>query len=298
MTGNRKRVRHPASSQWLLVGSTLFSLSAFAANSLFCRLALKDGGIDPVAFTAIRLLGGSLFLWLLLQLRRTSPAGGSWRGGISLFVYAYLFSLAYIQLDAGAGALILFGAVQLTMFALAWKSGEKLRAAVVIGMLIAFSGLIILLVPGSHAPPLKSALAMVVAGMAWGAYSILGKGSVNPIGDTAGNFVRSLPLIGVAAAVALVQGAMSLTPSGVFYAIASGVLASGAGYAVWYSIMGKLGAQTAATLQLGVPILASIGGVLFLSEPISMRLLIASLVVLGGIAIAILGPRRKTASAN
>jgi len=274
--------------------TTLFSLAAFAANSIFCRLALRNGDIDPQSFTAIRLVGGALLLLLLS--RRSTPTGssGSWRGGFYLFVYAYLFSLAYIQLDAGVGALILFGAVQISMFVLGWMGGERLRPRVLLGMLVAFCGLIALLAPGGNAPPLGAALIMVVSGVAWGAYSILGKRSVSPVRDTAGNFLRSLPLLLVLAAAGVLKATFVVTPVGALYALASGVLASGAGYAVWYGVVRRLSAQTAATLQLSVPVLAAIAGVLLLNEPLSARLVVASLIVLGGIALALLAPRIGT----
>ncbi|MFJ3486834.1 DMT family transporter [Pseudomonas sp. NPDC090202] len=276
---------------WLWLGATLFSLIAFATNSIFCRLALRHGDIDPQSFTAIRLLGGALFLLVLARPGSGRAVGGSWRGGFYLFAYAWLFSLAYIQLDAGVGALVLFGAVQITMFALGIRSGEKLRVRVLAGMLVAFSGLIVLLAPGGSAPPLNSALLMLLAGVAWGAYSVLGKRSVNPVGDTAGNFLRSLPLVVLAVVLGVTQASLQATAKGALYAAASGILASGAGYAVWYAVLRRMAAQTAATLQLSVPVLASLAGVLLLNEPLSARLLIASLVVLGGIALALVAKR-------
>lgn len=278
---------------WLWLAATIFSLIAFAANSVFCRLALRSGDIDPDSFTAIRLLGGALALLpLCLKPLKSRSSSGTWRGGLYLFVYAYLFSLAYVQLDAGVGALILFGAVQITMFALGMKGGEKLQMRVVLGMLVAFSGLIVLLAPGGSSPPLTSALFMAVAGIAWGCYSVLGKRSENPARDTAGNFLRSLPLVGIAALIGLSQANIQITPTGALYAAASGVLASGAGYVVWYAVVKQLRAQTAATLQLSVPVLASVAGVALLNEPLSARIVIASLIVLGGIALALVGAKR------
>lgn len=184
---NNNHVRKATESSWLWFTATIFSLIAFAANSVFCRLALRSGDVDPNSFTAIRLLGGALVLLpLWWKPLRTNSLGGTWRGGFHLFVYAFLFSLAYVQLDAGVGALILFGAVQLTMFALARKNGEKLHARVVLGMLVAFAGLIVLLAPGGNAPSAISAFFMAIAGIAWGCYTVLGKSSTNPARDTAG----------------------------------------------------------------------------------------------------------------
>lgn len=290
---SRDNLQQTSEQTWLWLAATIFSLIAFAANSVFCRLALKTGDIDPDSFTTIRLLGGALAL-LPLCLRPTlsrSPSG-TWRGGLFLFVYAYLFSLAYVQLDTGVGALILFGAVQITMFALGMRAGEKFQIRVVLGMLVAFSGLMVLLAPGGSAPPLISALLMAVAGIAWGCYSVLGKRSESPTRDSAGNFLRSLPLVAVVTAIGLSQASLHITPTGVLYAAASGVLASGAGYVVWYAVVKRLRAQTAATLQLSVPVLASVAGVILLNEPLSARMVIASLIVLGGIALALVGAKR------
>lgn len=176
----------PKARAW--VWPALFSLVAFAANSVFCRLALKDGAIDPASFTVVRLASGALFLLLLIRLRKPALAmGGSWRGGLALFLYAFLFSAAYLQLGAGAGALLLFGAVQITMFGFAWYKGEQITARMLLGMLIAFVGLLVLLLPGIAAPPFASALLMVLSGVAWGVYTLLGKGSPRPLADTAGN---------------------------------------------------------------------------------------------------------------
>ncbi|MNG94287.1 putative amino-acid metabolite efflux pump [compost metagenome] len=290
---NTDRMQQVSKQQGWWVAATLFSLIAFAANSIFCRLALRSGDIDPDAFTAIRLLGGALFLLpLCVKTRQSSTLGGTWRGGLYLFIYAFLFSLAYVQLDAGVGALILFGAVQLTMFTLGWRNGEKLRARVVLGMAVAFSGLVVLLAPGGNAPSPASAFFMAVAGVAWGCYSVLGKHSANPAQDTAGNFLRSLPLIAIVVGIGYLQAGPHITPTGALYAAVSGALASGAGYVVWYAVLKRLRSQTAATLQLSVPVLASVAGVMLLDEPLSARMVVASLIVLGGIALALLGSKR------
>ncbi|MBK3749193.1 DMT family transporter [Stutzerimonas balearica] len=291
---NHKAVAPSWHQAWLW--PALFSLLAFAANSIFCRLALTEGGIDPQSFTVVRLASGALFLWLLTHRRRSpSAASGSWKGGLALFLYAYLFSVAYVELGAGVGALILFGAVQLTMFAWAWLKGERVRANVLIGMLIAFAGLIALLLPGANTPALGSSLLMLVAGAAWGAYSLIGRGSTDPVADTTGNFARSLVFLPGLALLLAWGEAPQLGAAGLLYAVASGALASGAGYVVWYGVVKRISAQQAATLQLSVPILAALGGVLLLGEPMSVRLLATSAAVLGGVALALL-PRRQPAA--
>ncbi|MBO9547950.1 DMT family transporter [Pseudomonas sp.] len=287
MSARTTAIAGQGNKSWLW--PALFSLVAFAANSIFCRLALRDGAIDAESFTVVRLASGAAFLLLLIRLRKPGMAlGGSWKGGLALYLYAYLFSVAYLQLGAGVGALVLFGAVQITMFAVAWLRGERLSARTLLGMLIAFAGLVLLLLPGAEAPPLLSALVMAASGVAWGAYSLLGKGSPNPLADTAGNFVRSLPLLLVLGVVMLALARTHVSPAGLLYALASGVLASGAGYAVWYGVVKQVSAQQAATMQLSVPVIAALGGVVLIGEPMSLRLLLASLVVLGGVALALL----------
>ena len=289
MNNTTKRTLTPwLKTRWIWL--TLFSLLAFAANSVLCRLALKGEGVDPETFTALRLLSGCAALAFLLRCKTGSlKPGGSWKGSVALFLYAYLFSIAYVQLEAGVGALVLFGAVQLTMFAASWWAGEALRPRVLLGMGLAFAGLLVLLLPGASAPPVVSSLMMVVSGMAWGAYSLLGKGSSNALGDTTGNFLRCLVLLLPLAVMMAAKGAPHASPAGVAYALGSGVVASGLGYAAWYSVLKHLSAQQAATLQLCVPVIASVGGVLLLNEAMTLRLGISSAVVLGGIALALAG---------
>ncbi|WP_371856980.1 DMT family transporter [Pseudomonas sp. NFACC44-2] len=273
-------------SIWAL--QAILCLVAFAANSIFCRQALMNGQIDPDSFTAIRLLSGGVFLLLLIRRRNPRPSiGGSWRGGLSLFLYAYLFSIAYVQLGAGVGALILFGAVQITMFILSWQEGEQIQKKVLIGMITAFCGLLAMLLPGADAPPIGSALLMAMSGVAWGIYSVLGKRSANPLADTTGNFARSLPLLFLLGPGMAFESGAHMSSPGVLYALASGVLASGCGYALWYGTVKQISSQQAATLQLSVPIIAALGGVWLLSEPMSIRLLMVSAVVLGGVALAL-----------
>ncbi|AUA33128.1 DMT family transporter [Pseudomonas sp. SGAir0191] len=290
MSTTSSPIERPLLSAWFW--PAMFSLMAFAANSVFCRLALKDGAVDAISFTALRLGSGALFLWWLVRLRSPcSGAAGSWRGGLALFCYAFLFSVAYLDLNAGVGALLLFGAVQLTIFGMALLRGERISLRTLSGMLMAFSGLIVLLLPGSHAPTLTSALLMVVAGIAWGIYTLLGQGSPRPLADTAGNFIRSVPLLAVCAPLIVLGAELRFSMAGVFFAVCSGILASAAGYAVWYSVVRRISAQQAATLQLSVPVIAALGGMLVIGETLSLRAMAACAIVLGGVAIAVTAPR-------
>lgn len=266
---------------------TSLAMLAFAGNSLLCRIALEHTTMDPASFTTIRLISGAAMLWLLVSMRGGAGMGaGNWTSAFALFVYAAGFSFAYVSLPTATGALLLFGAVQITMISHGLWSGERLRRKQVGGFLLAFAGLIGLLLPGLTAPPLHGAVLMLGAGVAWGIYSLRGKGAGDPIRVTAGNFLRTVP-------IALVLGLwmfkdMSLDNVTIGYAIASGALASGIGYAIWYSALRTLKATTAATVQLSVPLLAAIGGILFIAEPVTLRLALASVAVLGGIALVIL----------
>lgn len=278
----------------MLVLTTLAML-AFAGNSLLCRVALKHTAIDAASFTSIRLISGAVMLWLVVRLRHGSHAGrGNWLSALALFAYAAGFSFAYVSLSAATGALLLFGAVQATMIGHGLYAGERLRQKQLLGLLLAFGGLVGLLLPGLSAPPLLGAVLMLGAGVAWGVYSLRGKGAGDATQVTAGNFLR---------AVAIALGLSLLTLSnarldgaGVVYAIASGALASGLGYAIWYTALPALKATTAATVQLSVPVLATAGGVIFLGEALSPRLALASVAILGGIALVILD-RKPAANA-
>jgi drug/metabolite transporter (DMT)-like permease len=267
---------------------TLLAMVAFAANSLLCRLALRTTAIDPATFTAIRLFAGAAMLAGLVALKRRRP-GGTWTSALALFAYAAAFSFAYVRLPAGTGALLLFGAVQVTMHAWGLWSGERLSGQQTLGLLLAAAGLVGLLLPGLTAPPLGSAAMMLLAGIAWGVYSLRGKSGGDPTAATAGNFVRSLPFALLLALVA--ARPVGLDRTGVVYAMASGALASGLGYAVWYAVLPSLRATTAASVQLSVPVIAALGGVLLLAEPITLRLVLGSAAVLGGIAAVLRRPR-------
>lgn len=266
---------------------TLLALLAFAGNSLLCRAALAQTSIDAASFTTVRLASGALVLWLLVQLRGSDrPGRGSWPSALALFAYAAGFSFAYLQLTAATGALILFGAVQLTMIGYALRSGERMRAVQVAGFLLACAGLVGLLLPGLSAPPPLAAALMLGAGVAWGVYSLRGKGAGDPLQVTAGNFIRAAGIGVVLSAAAWNHAAWDTT--GLAYAVASGALASGVGYAIWYTALPFLRATTAATVQLAVPVITAIGGVLLLGEAPTPRLLLASIAILGGIALVVL----------
>lgn len=267
---------------------TALTMLAFAGNSLLCRLALRETGIDAVSFTTVRLASGALVLWLLVRLRDgRQPAAGNWLSALALFVYAAGFSFAYLSLPAATGALLLFGAVQATMIGYGLWRGERFGLRQGIGLVLALGGLVGLLLPGLTAPPLGGALLMLTAGIAWGIYSLRGKGSGDPTRATAGNFLRAVPFALALSAVSYPLARFDA--GGVLYALVSGALTSGLGYALWYAVVPRLKATSAATVQLSVPVLATLGAVIWLGEAVSARLLIASLAVLGGIALVILG---------
>ena len=271
---------------------TLVALIAFAANSVLCRLALGGGAIDAAGFTAVRLASGGLVLAVVLALRpRRGEARtrGGWAGAAFLFAYAAAFSFAYITLDTGTGALVLFGAVQITMILASLLAGAKLHPSEWIGVLLACGGFVYLVLPGVSAPPLGGFLLMAAAGAAWGAYTLKGRGSFDPLGDTAFNFARTVPLAAVLAAAALVFGAIHVSLTGLLLAAVSGGLTSGLGYSVWYTALRGLSATQAAVVQLAVPLIAASGGVLFVGEAPGMRLVLATALILGGILTVILG---------
>lgn len=264
----------------------VLTLLAFAGNSLLCRVALNATSIDAATFTLIRIVSGAVALWLIVRVRdRTHALGGSWLSALVLMAYAGTFSFAYVSLPAGTGALLLFGAVQATMIGYGLWQGERLRPFQVVGLILAFGGLIGLLLPGLSAPPLHGAVLMLAAGVAWGVYSLRGRGAGDALRATAGNFVRTTPF-----AVALSIAALPLfaiDAAGVGYAIASGALTSGVGYAIWYTALPQLKATVAATLQLSVPVIAALGGIAFLGEHVTLRLVLAAIAILGGIALVI-----------
>ena len=282
---------------------TVLALVAFAANSILCRLALGTESIDAAGFTIIRLLAGAATLMVILQLRAyldsrhsavneqglTSEVSskGSWFSGLMLFVYAATFSFAYVSMDTGTGALILFGAVQLTMILLSLFRGERLLLVEWIGMLAAFAGFVYLVLPQLGTPSFIGFVLMSVSGVAWGFYTLAGRGSTQPLNDTGYNFLRAIPFVIVLLVVSIQQ--LALTTEGVIWAVLSGSLASGVGYSIWYSALRGLSSTQAAVLQLLVPVIAAIGGVLFMSEVITMRLFVSGGMILGGIALVVVG---------
>jgi drug/metabolite transporter (DMT)-like permease len=272
---------------------TSLAMLAFAGNSLLCRVALEQTRIDAISFTTIRLVSGALMLWLMIRLRRRTPAGkGNWLSAFALFIYAAGFSFAYVSLPAATGALLLFGAVQTTMIGYGLWAGERLQRLQFIGLILALGGLIGLLLPGLSAPPLYGSILMLGAGVAWGIYSLRGKGGGDPTEVTAGNFLRTVPLAIVVSL--LTYKGVSLDTTGFWYAVMSGAVTSGLGYAIWYMVLPALKATNAATVQLSVPVIAAVGGIVFLDEPVTLRLALASIAILGGIALVILQKRRAS----
>jgi len=281
---------------------------------LLCRLALKHTTIDAATFTFIRILSGAVALWLILELRtrlRTekttsllydgasgSPRvtrhlplkSGNWLSALALFVYAAAFSFAYVDLSVGTGALLLFGAVQASMIIWGFRKGERLDAIQVVGFVAAVIGLVVLVFPGLSAPPLIASILMLTAGVAWGVYSLRGKGVQNPASVTTGNFVRAVPFSAVVWIIFIPW--THVDSAGVSYAVISGAIASGLGYVIWYSVLPSLKAASAATVQLSVPVLAATGGILLLGEPLTLRYLLASVAILGGIALVVLEKNR------
>lgn len=271
------------------------AMLAFAANSLLCRLALQHPSIDPASFGAVRIAAGAVTLALIVRMRRppAAAARGDWLAAAMLFGYVAFFSFAYLSLSAGTGALILFGAVQLTMFGVGLYGGERFRAAAWCGLALALAGFVVLVAPGVAAPPWLGASSMALAGVAWGVYSLRGRGVADPLGATAGNFLRATPLALVLALA--MSGQARADARGLALAVASGAIASGLGYVVWYAALAGLSPLRAATVQLSVPLIAAFAGVLLLGEAITPRLALASLAILGGIALVLTSRAPKAA---
>jgi drug/metabolite transporter (DMT)-like permease len=280
-----ERWNHQSSSTAVL---TVLALIAFAGNSIFCRLALGEFTIDPASYTAARLISGAITLWVIARLVRGSSSaksGGGWISGAMLFLYALAFSVAYVSLSAVTGALILFASVQITMITVGLYDGERPDLWEWSGLCIAIVGLIYLVSPGITAPsPFGSAL-MAIAGIAWGIYSLRGRGATDPVGATADNFLRTMPL--ALAVILLWSSRLTISPTGLLWAVSSGSITSGLGYVIWYAALRGLTATRAATVQLSVPVLAALGGVVVLSEAITLRLIISAVVILSGVGLAV-----------
>lgn len=265
---------------------TSLAMLAFAGNSLLCRAALSHTAIDAASFTSVRLVSGALMLCLLARARRGTRTGaGNWPSALALFVYAAGFSFAYVELPTAIGALLLFGAVQVTMIGRGLWLGDRLRRIQLLGLALALAGLVVLLLPGLSAPSWQGSLLMLSAGVAWGVYSLRGQGAGDSLQVTAGNFLRAVPLAAVMSLLLLDR--VSLDSAGIGYGLASGALASGVGYVIWYAALPALKAASAATVQLAVPVLAALGGIVLLGEPLTLRFAIAAVAVLGGIALVI-----------
>jgi len=269
---------------------TGLALIAFAANSVLCRLALGNEAIDAASFTVIRLLSGAIVLFLIIRFTQKNTelsTNGSWIASLMLFLYAITFFYSYISLETGTGALILFGSVQLTMILLSLISGTRLHYTEWAGVIIAFTGFVYLILPSITTPSSVGFLLMAVAGIAWGIYTLKGRGSQNPLMDTAYNFLRTIPLV-ILLTIFTISHA-NYSSEGVLLALLSGGITSGIGYTIWYIALGGLSATQAAVLQLLVPIIAALGGVIFVSEAITVRLTISAAMVLGGILMVVLG---------
>jgi drug/metabolite transporter (DMT)-like permease len=277
------------------IALTGLAMVAFAANSVLCRVALSKAAIDPATFTIVRLASGTCVLWLILLVtRKTKQLGGSWPASAALFAYAAAFSFAYVSVPAGAGALLLFGAVQATMVTYGLLRGERLSPLQWLGLTIAIAGLAALVAPGVSAPSLTGAGLMLTAGVAWGAYSLLGRGIADPLNATAGNFLRSVP-IATCLSLCGVLVDTNLSTTGIVCAILSGAIASGLGYTIWYAALPALTTAQGGSVQLSVPVITALGGALVLGEAITLRLSVSSLAILGGISLVI-GSRERALS--
>ncbi len=276
--------------------ATLGVLIAFAANQLLSRAALGHLRTDPLLFTAVRLASGAGVLALLLAARRSRPAGGSWSSALALLAYALAFSLAYVRIGAGSGALVQFAAVQATMIGWVVLRGDRPTRLQWIGLVLAFSGVAGLTAPGASAPDAAGAALMVAAGVAWGIYSLRGAGGEDPLTTTADNFLRCVPAM-LPLLLLHGRGGLHAGAAGIWLAVASGAVASGLGYALWYAVVPDLGATRAAIVQLAVPVVAAVGGAGLLGERVTARLVVSGAAILIGVGVSVLPAARRTARA-
>jgi drug/metabolite transporter (DMT)-like permease len=280
-----------------IVVLTTLAMLAFAGNSLLCRLALKETGIDAATFTTVRIVSGALVLLLILAARGgVGRMAGDWSTAFWLFAYAACFSFAYIGLAAGTGALLLFGAVQATMLGYSLSRGERLGPRRLVGMACAVAGMVGLVLPGLTAPPLVGTVLMVLSGISWGIFSIRGRGAGDPAAVITGSFVRAAPMTLLLSAA--FWFGTSLDAMGLWYAVVSGGVTSGVGYILWYSALRGLTVTSAAIVQLTVPMIAAAGGVVLLAEPLTVRLLLASAAILGGVGMALTAPKEPNGRAD
>ena len=291
-----------------LILITALTMIAFAANSVLGRMAIGSSHtplIDPASYSAIRLLSGALMLALLVGLtgsgKNRSPRfqSGSWASAFSLFIYAVAFSYAYVALETGIGALILFACVQATMIGRALKEGDRPSGLEWVGLIIAFGAFIWLVSPGLSAPDPLAAALMALSGVAWGVYSLRGRGLPDPLKATADNFMRSIAFLIPLGVMVIIAGyGVHASGRGLVLAILSGAVTSGLGYALWYRVLKQIGASQGAIVQLTVPVIAAAGGTLFLAEGWTLRLVVSSLLILGGVAVAIIAKQRRTRSSK
>jgi len=277
---------------------TSLALIAFAANSVLCRLALGNEAIDAPSFTGIRLVSGAIALFIILTIKgkisepkikasKGMESKGSWTASLALFLYAITFSYAYLSIDTGTGALILFGSVQITMIVLSIISGTRLHPIEWLGLVCAFTGFVYPILPSITTPSINGLILMTISGISWSIYTLKGRSSINPLMDTAYNFSRTIPFVAILAIFTLPN--LSYTSEGIMLALVSGAVTSGLGYTIWYIALGGLSSTQAAVTQLSVPVIAAIGGVIFVSEPMTLRLIISASLVLSGILMVVLG---------
>lgn len=270
-----------------MTGKIILTMLAFAANSVLCRVALTGGYIDPATFSDVRIVSGALFLVILMNVRKkpTSKIHYDWRSGLALTLYVLAMSWSYLRIDTGTGALLLFGTVQTAMVFYGWWQGEKVGVLKGAGLFLAVAGTVLLLLPGAHAPEPTSALMMIGSGLAWAYYSVKGKSMPEAIPATTGNFILAVPFTLILSLLPSVERVTSAP--GLWLAMTSGALASGAAYALWYTLLPRMKAMTASTVQLSVPCLATLGGVALLGETFSLRMLLSMCAVLLGILMVI-----------
>lgn len=294
----RARMMPAMLAQLRIIALTAAAMVAFAANSLLCRAALRGGAIDAASFTAIRFISGALVLWAIVRARSDQPErnAGSWRAAIALAAYAITFSLAYVRLAASTGALLLFGSAQLTMIAGGLLRGEHPTVRQWIGLAVAATGLVLLNLPSLEPPPADGAALMLAAGVGWGLYSLFGRTAIRPLAATAGNFLRTAPFAVGFGALALATS-MHVTPSGALLATASGAVTSALGYVVWYAALPSLGSARAAIVQLSVPVIAALGGVVLLHESLHRHVIVGGSVILAGLALALWRPLTRSTPA-